>query len=136
MMFYDYSKRGYLLPPGCKDLIDMLRMEQSKNAMPLYQFGESLEESQEPAPWWDFKSKPSKKKSAFSSPKTELGEITIPEKISVAEIAAMIGQKPFKIIADLMQMDVFTTLHADIDFEVAAKVLRKYGLIAKKNKPS
>ena len=26
-MNYDYSKRGYLLPKGCKDLIDVLKQE-------------------------------------------------------------------------------------------------------------
>ncbi len=44
----------------------------------------------------------------------------------------MAGQKPFRLIADLMEQNCFTNVKDSIDFATAAKVLRKYGIIAKK----
>jgi hypothetical protein len=100
----DYSNRSYLLPPGCKDLIDVLRLE-NPPAIATFQFGKT-------------------------PPIT--GEVLISQTTPVHELAALVDQKPFKIIADLIEAGVFAGLGDAVDFEVAARVLKKYGYTAKK----
>jgi translation initiation factor IF-2 len=53
--------------------------------------------------------------------------ITIKPPIVVRELAEQLKQKPFKIIADLMQMGVFATVNQAIDEAVAQKVCAIYG---------
>jgi translation initiation factor IF-2 len=53
--------------------------------------------------------------------------ITIKPPIVVRELAEQLKQKPFKIIADLMQMGVFATVNQAIDEAVAQKVSAVYG---------
>ncbi|MDB6064492.1 MAG: Translation initiation factor [Pedosphaera sp.] len=104
--FYDYRKRGYLLPPGCKDLIDVLKC---------------------PAPYVE------KSRLQFQTddePTGEfLGEIAIPDEIMVRELARLVGQKPFRIIALLMKWGVFATPQQSIDFKTASTVLRYFGYV-------
>ena len=53
--------------------------------------------------------------------------ITIKPPIVVRELAEQLKQKPFKIIADLMQMGVFATVNQSIEEPVAQKVCFHYG---------
>jgi translation initiation factor IF-2 len=53
--------------------------------------------------------------------------ITIKPPIVVRELAEQLKQKPFKIIADLMQMGVFATVNQSIEEAVAQKVCFNYG---------
>ena len=103
----EYMKRGYLLPEGCSDLIDVMKLKASEG--PAAQ-GISLSASLLPIP----------------------SEMTVPEQMTVAELAAVLNQKPFQIIADLMQIGVFATVNHILDFETILKVIRKYGFIAKR----
>jgi hypothetical protein len=133
MLFYDYNKRNYLLPPGCKDLIDLLRLEQQKGQFLLYPGQEELPEASQPKPWiLPSQQKKSKASEPMPAAAGSFREVQIPECIAVSELAKLVGQKPFRIIADLMTIGVFATLHSDVAFEAAEKVLRNYGLIAKK----
>jgi len=103
----EYMKRGYLLPEGCKDLIDVL-------------------ESKAP-------SKPVAPKSSPLVPLPPItGEMTVPAHMTVAELAAALAQKPFRIIADLMEIGVFAQVKQQLDFETISRVLRKYGFTAKR----
>jgi hypothetical protein len=96
----DYMKRGYLLPAGCKDLIDVLRLEvQHKPKTPLALI---------------------------------IGELTVAEPVPVGQLAAVLGQKPSRIIADLMELGVFATAQQLIPFDIIAQVARSYGYTAKK----
>jgi translation initiation factor IF-2 len=52
--------------------------------------------------------------------------------MTVAELAAALNQKPFRIIGDLMQIGVFATLNQVLDSETIMKVSQKYGFIAKR----
>src|SRR5437867_3789063 len=112
MMYYDYNKRSYLLPPGCKDLIDLLRLEQQKKQLPI-QFpmlkpGESdVLGTQEILGAWTLKKKKSKEPSMDSLSIPSIKEVRIPDEILVRELANVAGQKPFKIIADLIEIGVF-----------------------------
>src|ERR1700722_7333565 len=62
----------------------------------------------------------------FVAPTT--GEvIIIKPPIVVREIAAQLKQKPFKIIADLMGLNVFATVNQAIDEKIAQQLCAKYG---------
>jgi translation initiation factor IF-2 len=51
---------------------------------------------------------------------------------TVSQLAALLGKKPFQIIADLMEIGVFASANQSLDFEAISKVARQYGFIAKK----
>jgi Translation initiation factor IF-2, N-terminal region len=104
-MNHDYKKRDYLLPKGCKDLIDVLKPK--------------LQAAHQP---W----------SVSKSPRPIIGEMIVTEQVTVRDLAAFVNRKPFEIIADLMELNVFVSVDKNIAFEVAAEVVRKYGYIAKK----
>jgi hypothetical protein len=104
-MDHDYKKRDYLLPEGGKDLIDVLRL----NVQPVQE-----------------------QPSALRSLPPIIGEMTVADKMTVADLATLLKQKPFKIIADLMELGVFANVHETIVFEAIAQVVRRYGYAAKK----
>ena len=95
-------KRGYLLPEGCKDLTDVPK----------------------------YKAKPAPTPPAPLPP--IIGEMKVAEQMTVVELAAVLKQKPFKIIADLMELGVFANVHQQVAFEIITQVVRKYGYTAKK----
>ncbi len=105
----DYSKRGYLLPAGCKDLIDVINLENAQRA----KAGSHLDELP-------------------GVPPPVTGEIVVAGNTTVGQLAELLGQKPFQIIADLMQLGVFATVKQVMGFEAMSKVARKYGYVAKK----
>jgi len=53
--------------------------------------------------------------------------ITIKPPIVVRELADQLKQKPFKIIADLMELGVFANVNQAIDEKIAIQVCAKYG---------
>ncbi len=103
MMNPDYRKRDYLLPQGCKDLIDVIKLQVA---------------GQPPLP--------------PGQPDSRGRELRVPEPISVRGLADLLGQPPFQIIGDLMQFGVFANVNQHLAFEVVAKVAWKYGYAAKK----
>lgn len=103
----EFMKRGYLLPNGCKDLIDVLNAN--------VHLTPSLLKPGSPKPM---------------PPIT--GEINMPPGMTVGELAQALSQKPFKIIADLMGFGVFANISQPLEFEVISKVMRMYGFTAKR----
>jgi hypothetical protein len=143
MMYYDYNKRSYLLPPGCKDLIDLLRLEEHKKristqlpplpGLPGILKGETfVAGTQEIFGPWKLKKKKSKEPADESPSVPSIREVVIPDQILVRELAKIAGQKPFKIIADLTEIGIFANVTQKIGFEAASRVLKKYGILAKK----
>jgi|SRR5882672_3142157 len=129
-------QRSYLLPPGCKDLIDVLRLEElQKQALNLPEIAgqATISGSENFSKVWKLKKKSAKIASAeaFAQPGFFL-EVMLPEKVTVDYLASLLGRKPFQIIANLMELGLFVTAQQEVAFEMAAKVLRKYGLMAKK----
>jgi len=106
MLSPDYSQRGYLLPPGCKDLIDVLKLQAPAAPRP------PGAPPDEPPPL--------------------TGEILISEPASAGDLARLLGEKPFKIIADLMQLGVFASVSQPLTFEITCQLARKYGYQAKR----
>lgn len=96
-------KRGYLLPKGCKDLTDIWKLQ-----------------PRQPSPQSDV------------SPPPVVGEIVIPEQTNVEDLATLLHQKKFQIVADLMRLGVFLTVYQIPDYEVITKIARLYGYIAKR----
>ena len=58
------------------------------------------------------------------------GTLTIPKKIFMSELAALLDPEPSHIIADMMMLGIFP--HEKLDFETAVVIARKYGFLAKK----
>ena len=121
----DFMARGYLLPPGCKDLIDVLNLKQeaSRGFVDI----STLKFSNLKPPVW--KLKPIE---ASKPPSPIVGEIVIPEKTSVGQLAELLGQPPFQIMADLMEIGVFAGVHQVLGFGTIARIARKYGFTARK----
>jgi len=134
-MEHDFMKRGYLLPEGCKDLIDVLKLKPKQQS------------PQHPAHLVDIlklkfdflklmpqvlKLKPKPHSPQHPAPLPPLvGEIVIPEQTSASQLAALLGQKASEIIADVMQLGFFVTAKP-LDFKIISSVARKYGFIAKR----
>jgi len=111
-MNYDYSKRGYLLPEGCKDLIDVWKL----NA-PTTGAGQQA---------------PKTRASLPPIVGDVIGELVIPEHTTVLQLASLLSLKPFCVIADLMEFGVFANINHELDFETIAKVARKHAYTARR----
>ncbi len=60
--------------------------------------------------------------------------IHIKPPIILKDLAEKMGIKPFKIIQDLMELDVFASLDSAIEPEVATKICEKHGFVFEKEK--
>jgi hypothetical protein len=59
-------------------------------------------------------------------------EIVIPEQTTVAELAALLEQTKFQILADLLMLNVDLDTNQTPDYKTIAKVARMHGYIAKR----
>ena len=125
-MEHDYMQRGYLLPEGCKDLIDVLKRKPKREYYLLPKLPNQF--AQLPIGYGTM-IKPRKQPDPLPPVK---GEIIIPAQTTVSQLAALLSRKPFRIIADLIQMGVFANVWQLLGFEAISRVARKYGFIAKK----
>jgi hypothetical protein len=139
MMYYDYNKRSYLLPLGCKDLIDLLRLEEQKKRtasqtlkLPGFHAEIFIPGTQETFGPWKLKKMKSKEPQAEPPVVPPTSEVFIPDQILVMQVAKIAGQKPFKIIADLMEIGIFANVMQKIGYEAASRILKKYGIVARK----
>jgi translation initiation factor IF-2 len=58
--------------------------------------------------------------------------VDIPDPIAVRDLASKLQQKPFMIIADLMELGEFRTVRATVGFALASKVALKHGFHARR----
>ena len=58
--------------------------------------------------------------------------IVLRSPVAVKDLAALLGRKPFQIVADLVDLGVIANRDQFISFEVAAKVAQKCGFDAKR----
>ena len=109
-------KRGYLLPSGCKDLIDVLnlKLQPQPEFLPILQIPKTP--GTDPLPVLPI-----------------VGNLIVTEHMTVRELAEALKQKPFKVIADLMELGAFANVDQEVSFKVIAKVAQKYGYIAKRS---
>ncbi len=61
-----------------------------------------------------------------------IGVLVVPERISVDDLASLLGQKPYQIRMRLMETDVFPMPDEKLGFDVVSKLLREYGYKAEK----
>lgn len=101
-----FDRCEYLLPPGCKDLADKIRLAQAQS-----------------------RRKPRKLR------QREKPVVCLPSWIVVRELATALDAKLPKVIALLKEMKMFTSVNQKIPFYTAAKVALKYGYEAKKKSP-
>jgi hypothetical protein len=132
-------QRSYLLPPGCKDLIDVLRLqEMAEQPLPPLLSGQApISGSEAFSQVWNLNQK--KLKPTPPSPFPDPGfflEVQLGQTVSVQFLASVLGRQPVQILSDLMEFGVIVSGDGQIGFEEAAKVLRKYGLNARERKQS
>ena len=65
---------------------------------------------------------------------TDKNVIPIKGSVIVRELAEKLGLRPNQIVADLMSINVFASINARLDFNVAAKVAEKHGVTLKQDK--
>jgi translation initiation factor IF-2 len=114
------GERGAKLPPS--------RQGTPQRGDSRQQFQRGGRDSRQSAPQQREQPKPAPAPQApkFVAPTT--GEvIVIKPPIVVRELAAQLKQKPFKIIADLMGLNVFATVNQAIDEKIAQQLCAKYG---------
>lgn len=58
--------------------------------------------------------------------------ISIPDPVIVRVLAEKLRVKPFKLIPELMVLNVFVTKDHKIDFTIASAVCARYGVVAQK----
>lgn len=116
----EYMKRGYLLPPGCKDLADVLKHKEKFVPGAVLHSPPQIPKGH----WMTALDKPTSK--AWK----EKGQIFVPPGTSVKTLATLLGQKPFQIIGDLMALGVFALVDSILDFKTISKVARFYGFTA------
>ena len=118
----EFMKRGYLLPKGCKDLNDVLKLKQNQVASLLpYLPGASAVASSDSTlkPW---------KLPPPLPPVT--GEIVIPPHTTVKKLASLLSQNLPQIMGDLMQLGMLAAPEFLLDFDTISRIARKYGLTA------
>ena len=58
--------------------------------------------------------------------------IFVPEQIEITALAALLEVKSFKVVADILELGQFKHSNELVDFETAAQIARKRGIIAEK----
>jgi len=61
----------------------------------------------------------------------ELQEVTIPEIVTVRDLAELLGETPIKVIKTLMSNGVLASINQQIDFDTAAVIASEFGYEAK-----
>ena len=107
----EFMKRGYLLPEGCKDLSGVAKPPLRVELLSQYL------------------SKALGAKSAMSLPPVNR-QIVIPPHTTAKKLAALLGQKPFRIICDLAQLGTFASVYDVLEFHVISDVARMHGFLA------
>lgn len=60
------------------------------------------------------------------------GRIFVPAYLEVRELAELLGLKPFKVVADVMELGLFKHANEMIDFSTAAAIAKKHGFVAER----
>jgi hypothetical protein len=107
----EYMKRGYLLPDGCKDLMPIAKPERNLEALAKHLARVLAAKTSMPFP-----------------PITK--QVVVPPKMTVVKLAALLGQKPFRIHNDLMKLGIFAALNDLLEFYMISDVAKMHGFLA------
>jgi hypothetical protein len=119
----EFMKRGYLLPDGCKDLGDVLKVK-----------------GQKPLPWRSVKPSPEMLKKwdalkTFLASATKVpvqGVLMISKRTSITQLAVMLNLKPLQIVEELSKLGFSLSPNNEVSFETAALIVRNHGFLAKR----
>jgi hypothetical protein len=118
-MNFENFERGYLLPKGCKDLIEVIGLRAHSKILlklPLLHSNAQTGTSAKPA-----------------SPAPAMkGDVFVSDQTTVKELAALLREEAFKIIADAVQLGIFATLNQPLGFKAISQIVQKYGYTAKR----
>ena len=67
-------------------------------------------------------------------PKSDEKVIHIKPPIVVKELAAQLGLKPFQLISELMEMNIFAAINHTLDPEIASNLCKRHGFVFEKDK--
>jgi hypothetical protein len=104
--------RADLLPEGCKDLVDVLRLEQE-------QIAAEQDPSDELSP------------EAVAPPQFPT-TVSITDPVTVRDLAVALHVKPYFVIAGLMHFNTFASLNTQIDFGTVSALCSRFGVVAHK----
>ena len=76
---------------------------------------------------------PKKTARALADPDPGKAEIDLPDPVSVKDLAAALRQRPFKIVAEVMELGQFKNIHDTVAFDTASKIARRYGFDARRS---
>lgn len=118
---YDYAGRGYLLPPGCVDLIDALRLRSGgpgvpKDAKSLESDQEAFEEALDAA---------FAKQFSAGLPEDTSAEKSTPT--NVQQLAEDLGVKTYRLLHELTGLGIAAGLTTVLAPEVVRFLTAKYG---------
>jgi hypothetical protein len=132
------EKPRFLLPDGCKDLIDALHLREQPQPQP---------QPEPPAPL--AKAPPAPVDSspplvveilptgivglAAGSPKNLPRSVTLADSVTVRELAAAPHLESFHVIGSLMELNVFASVGSPLQFGIAAALCARYGVVALKS---
>jgi len=111
----------YLLPEGCKDLIDVLRRQHRRTRSSRKNESERSEAKAKENP-------PSIPKSAAKEPITK--SIAIPDPVIVHDLATILQLKAFQVLGVLLQMNILVNINQSVDFQTASSVCAHFGVTA------
>jgi len=118
-------KRGYLLPPGCKNLSDAIKHKPKPvPGAVLHSLPPILKEH-----WTVYNPVSKTWKQLLPLPPVK-GQIVIPSSTTVKNLAALLDLKPFEIISDLMKLGMFATVDFLLDFKTISEVAKLHGFTA------
>lgn len=113
--------RGYLLPDGCKDLMDAWKAKELSHP---FSFLPAIKPGMGGGHWMTYPM-------PLKAPHYK-GMLTVPAQISVLELATMLNQNMSRIFADLLEIGGLAAVKEQLDFATIQKIAWKYGFIAKK----
>jgi translation initiation factor IF-2 len=70
---------------------------------------------------------PKKTARGLSDESPEGRHIDIPDPVILKELATALGQRPFRIVADVLELGRLLFAGDPVDFQTASKVAKKYG---------
>lgn len=128
----------YLLPPGCKDLIDVLRQARSspaasakpdENLPEFFWLGEATKPAGSP---WNAHVCQEQLAKLLPPAGTTPSVVYLPDSITVRELALHLNQKPFVLVAVLMVLGRFVSIQEHLTFAEAASLCAQFGTIAQR----
>ncbi len=138
LVFSENERPRYLLPEGCKDLYDVIRMQERDAAIEKERAAirSSALEKYASKEMEDPMSTLAQLAEAFEkhlgAPAKELPQcIAIPIPVTVGELAGLLFMQPFKIISLLIKLKIFASKDSEISYETASKICAFFGVAVK-----